>query len=65
MVVISKFGSLYTPAIKYPYLNRVDFVPLSVAKVESVIGFEYGSNWTSTVIYGKCHSSINHLKLVN
>ena len=49
----------------YPYLNSVYFMPLSVAKVESVIRFEYGSNWTSTVIDGKCHSSVNHLKFID
>ena len=48
-----------------PYLNSVYFMPLSITKVESVIRFEYGSNWTSTVIDGKCHSSINHLKFID
>ena len=65
MAVFTYYVCFWNITIYYPYLNRVYFMPLSVAKVESVIRFEYGSNWTSTVIDGKCHSSVNHLKFID
>ena len=50
--------------MRSPYLclNRMDLVPLAVAKPELVVGLEDGHDGSPAVVHGERHGAVHHLE---
>ena len=55
---------LSTFSMRSPYLclNRMDLVPLAVAKPELIVRLEDGHDGSPAVVHRECHGAVHHLE---